>query len=59
VLAGRPALRASVTLTTALHERAAYSQHPVAGNEAAEAERLWAEARWARLALLLRRILRR
>jgi hypothetical protein len=58
-LARRPALRASVTRTTALHERAAYSQHPVNGNETAEAERWWGNARGAWLGLLLRHLFRR
>ena len=57
-LAARPALEASVATTTALHERAAYSQYPVAGAETAAAERLWGQARWARLGLLVRRLLR-
>jgi hypothetical protein len=56
-LAASPLLRATVSTTTALHERAAYSQHPVGSLETAAAERLWSRARWARLRLLLRRLL--
>lgn len=58
-LAGKPALRASVAQTTALHERAAYSQYPIGPSETAEAERQWGRARWAWLALWLRRVFRR
>ncbi len=59
VLLAQPALGASVARATALHERAAYSQHPVAGSETTDAERLWAESRWARLVLVVRRVLGR
>jgi hypothetical protein len=56
-LAGRPALQASVRRITALHEQAAYSQHPVGQAEAAAAERSWGRARWDRVGLLLRRLI--
>jgi hypothetical protein len=58
-LAARPKLGASVARATALHERAAYSPHPVHEREALEAERLWGRARWAWLGLWVRRIFRR
>jgi transglutaminase-like putative cysteine protease len=58
-LKARPPLGASVARATAVHERAAYSPHPVDVHETAEAERLWGRARWAWLGLVVGRFIRR
>jgi hypothetical protein len=50
-LAARPPVAAALARATDLHERAAYSAHPISARELAETESAWRRARrtWARL----------